>query len=72
MDNTWLMGIVNCELAKRSNALLNNKYDANNNPKQLNYEEYWVQPFFKEAFVIWFGTIICATALLNPITLVEL
>ena len=34
----------------------------------MNYEEYWVQPSFKEAFVTWFGTIICATSLLNPIS----
>jgi short subunit dehydrogenase-like uncharacterized protein len=68
----WLMSMVNFEVVKRSNALLNGSSDDNNDNaskrKSLEYQETWVQPSFKDAFVQWFGTIIGATALLNPIS----
>lgn len=63
----WLMAMINYDIVKRSNALLHGRDDTDT-PRHLNYEEYWVQPSFKEAFVTWFGTIISATALLNPIS----
>lgn len=65
----WLMGIVNGEVVKRSNALLMDSIDTSASPsipKNLEYQEYWVHPTFKEAFGMWFRAIIAATALFNP------
>ena len=63
----WLMAVINYDVVKRSNALLHSETD-NEVQKNLLYEEFWVQPSFKDAFVSWFGTIVSATALLNPIS----
>ena len=66
----WLMGMVNSEVVKRSNVLLTDQIATKHNatPRtNVKYEEYWVQQTFKEAFVTWFGTVITATALLNPL-----
>ena len=65
----WLMAVVNSEVVKRSNALfLNEKKFEDGKSKKLEYQEYWVQPSFKEAFITWFGTVITVTSLLNPIS----
>jgi short subunit dehydrogenase-like uncharacterized protein len=68
----WFMSVVNFEVIKRSNALLNVTSAGNNDNvskrESLKYQETWVQPSFKEAFVQWFGSILGATALLNPIS----
>ena len=67
----WLMGMVNSEVVKRSNALLMNSTDTSTTPsipKNLEYQEYWVHPSFKEAFGTWFRIIIGATALNNPLS----
>lgn len=63
----WLMGMVNMEVVKRSNALLNGPDDVPTQ-KNLQYQEFWVQPSFKEAFINWFGAVVGVTALLNPIS----
>ena len=63
----WLMGMVNCEVVKRSNALLNGPDDTPTQ-KKLHYQEFWVQHSFKEAFTTWFATVVSVTALLNPLS----
>ena len=61
--NPFFMSSVNSEVVKRSHAL-NDSVDG----QHLTYAESNVQVGFKEAFMNWFGTLLGATALLNPIT----
>jgi short subunit dehydrogenase-like uncharacterized protein len=64
--NPFIMSSVNSELIKRSHALNDENMTGDGQP--LIYRESNVQKSFKEAFVTWFGTVLGATALLNPIT----
>jgi Uncharacterized conserved protein len=67
--NPFIMSSVNSELIKRSHALNDQCMTGSGQPQQpLIYREANVQKSFKEAFVTWFGTVLGATALLNPIT----
>jgi short subunit dehydrogenase-like uncharacterized protein len=57
----FIMAAVNADIVKRSTAL-------RQTAKNVIYRESMVLPDFKSAFCMHFGTILFATALLNPIT----
>jgi len=63
----FVMAAVNGEVVKRSQALSEGG-NGTGSGSTLTYEEYVVNPSFKEAFLGWFGPILGLTALLNPIT----